>query len=110
MRTLPKGSGQLSCEIGMLAVWLPNFWEIMESVPTTIPKIKENDFTAPGLAEMSNGCIVLDKKMSPDTLEALDPSGVFKTLKKWRFGLRGSRGWGPPWPPYALRGIIRGPQ
>ena len=27
------------------------------------------------MAEMSNGCIVLDKKMCPDPLEALKPSG-----------------------------------
>ena len=32
-------------------------------------------FTGSGLAEMSNGCIVLDNKLCPDPLEALKSSG-----------------------------------
>ena len=47
--------------------------------PGECPKNNSNTwkifFTGLGLAEMSNGCIVLDKKMCPDALEALKPSG-----------------------------------
>ena len=75
MRTLPKALEKLPCEIGMLAFWLPKVWKIVEDVQAKIPKIMKKHFTGPGLAEMSNGCIVLDKKMCPDFLEALKPSG-----------------------------------
>ena len=38
MRTLPKAPERLSCEIGMLAFWLPNFWTILENAPEIIHK------------------------------------------------------------------------
>ena len=42
----------------------------------------------PGLAEMSNRCIVLDKKMCPDPLEALKPSGgLLKCFKIGELGV-----------------------
>ena len=31
MRTLPKATERLSCEIGMLAFWLPILWKILEA-------------------------------------------------------------------------------
>ena len=32
MRTLPKAPKRLFLEIGMLAFWVPSFWEILENV------------------------------------------------------------------------------
>ena len=83
MRTLPKAPERLSCEIGMLAILLLQFWEILETCPKNSTKTYESLlFTGPGLAEMSNGCIVLDKKVCPDLLEALklfwDPTNSSK--------------------------------
>ena len=43
--------------------------------PKSFQKLCNLIFTGPGLAEMSNGCIVLDKNMCPDPMEALKPSG-----------------------------------
>ena len=54
----------------------------------------------PGLAEMSNGCIVLDMKMCPDTLEALKPSR--DPIKRFKMGVLGLGAGGYPCPPYAL--------
>ena len=53
---------------------------------------------------MSNGCIVLDKKVCPDPMEALKPSG--DPIKCFKMIGLGSGG--PPWPKpiYALRGIL----
>ena len=49
---------------------------------------------------MSNGCIYLDKKICPDPLEALKPSGDLKTVEKiWgrlESGGPGAWAWGPP--------------
>ena len=78
MRTLPKAPERLFLEIGILAFWVPSVWKILETVPKIILKKKKKwkfIFTGPGLAEMSNGCIVLDRKMCPDLLEALKPAG-----------------------------------
>ncbi len=44
MRTLLKGSGQLSCEIGMLAFWLSKFLEISGNCPNDNPTTYENYF------------------------------------------------------------------
>ena len=44
-------------------------------------------FTGPGLDEMSNGCIVLDKKMYPDLLEALKPFGDSSNTSNGGFGV-----------------------
>ena len=55
---------------------------------------------------MSNGCIVLDKKMCLDPLEALKPSGDFSNASDFWFRVGGSGGGDPPWLPYALRGIL----
>ena len=73
MRTLPKAPERLSCEIGMLAFWLPTFWKFLEMSYTYLENMEIIFFTGPGFAEMSNGCIVLDKKVCPDPLEALKP-------------------------------------
>ena len=91
MRTLPKASERLSCEIGMLAFWLPKLLAILESSPKK--KSQKYDylfFTGPGLAEMSNGCSVLNKKMCPDPLEALKPSR--DPIKCFKMGVGGSDG------------------
>ena len=86
MRTLPKASERLSCEIGMLAFWLPTFWKTLESVPKIIPTNMDFFFAGPGLAKISNGCIVLDKKMCPDPLEALKTFwGLIKIASKCCF-------------------------
>ena len=74
MRTLPKGPERLSCEIGMLA---PQILETLETATKNNSKKTQTlIFTGPGLAEVSNGCIVLDEKMCPDPLDALTPSGT----------------------------------
>ena len=39
-------------------------------------------FPGPGLAEMSNGCIVLDAEVCTDNLEAFKPCGDFKDTSK----------------------------
>ena len=74
---------------------------------THIKKQQKLIFTGQGFAEMSNGCIVLDKKMCPDALEALKPSGDPSNASKWGMEV-GWSGGVPPWPKpiYALRGIF----
>ena len=38
MRTLPKGPKRLCDEIGMLALWIPNFWKILKTRRTKLNK------------------------------------------------------------------------
>ena len=42
MQTLPKAP--LFCEFGMLAFWLPTFWEILGKCPNVIPKNMKINF------------------------------------------------------------------
>ena len=87
MRTLSKGSGQISGEICMLACWhfkCPFHGQLSNHVKQQFrkktrkhKKIWKSMFLGPGSAGISNGSIALDRKMCPDTLEALKLSVVF---------------------------------
>ena len=44
MQTLPKAPERLYGEIGMLAFWVPKFWEILENVQKQFPKNMNIDF------------------------------------------------------------------
>ena len=81
MRMLPKGSGQLSCEIGMLAFWvscLGNFWNMFIK---HFPKMKVG-FYGTMIGRNEQGMHFTYKKKCPDPLETLKPLGDFKNISK----------------------------
>ena len=91
MRTLPKTPERLSREIGTLA---PQMLEIsMKTCQQIIPNHIKAYFYG---AEMSNRCIVLDKNMCPDPLEALKPFG--ELLRCFKMGVSGSGSECRPYP------------
>ena len=77
MRTLPKGSGRLSCEIGVLACRVPAFVFFLENYPHNNSKNMKIDVYGTMIGRNEQRMLVLDKKMCPDPLEALKPSGDF---------------------------------
>ena len=70
MRTLPKATERLSCEIGMLAICLPIFWKTLESCTNNNSRKYENCFLRTVLFHL--GCVVDSPQLHP-------PCGTFDT-------------------------------
>ena len=69
-RTLPKAPERLYCEIGMLALWVPTFWKILETVNKTKLSL------VPAIRTLGKPCMGLGLVGYSGTLEIeLGPGG-----------------------------------